>query len=98
MTDPSGTKANIDVPLNGPSVSVPAAGSDLVAQAGGVAQFPGTFNTGTATATLDAGHVVVTLDPKNAAGTDLGPITVQLTLDPATQDTTLAQVQVTSGN
>jgi hypothetical protein len=96
VTDPSGIKANIDVPLSGPSVAVPAAGADLVAQATGVAQFPGTFNTGTATATLDAGHVLVTLDPQNAAGTDLGAITVQLTLDPTTQDTTLAQVQVTS--
>jgi hypothetical protein len=39
-----------------------------------------------------------TLDPRNAAGADLGAITVALTLDPATQDITLAQVQVASGH
>lgn len=39
-----------------------------------------------------------TLDPHNAAGADLGAITVALTLDAATQDITLAQVQVASGN
>jgi hypothetical protein len=94
VTDPNGTKANIDVPLSGPSVAVPAAGSDLTAQATGVAQFPGTFDSGTATATLDADHVLVTLSPADANGKPLGTITVQLSLSPATQDTTLAQVQV----
>ncbi|HEX3785635.1 MAG TPA: DUF6801 domain-containing protein [Pseudonocardiaceae bacterium] len=98
VTDPAGTKANIDVPLSGSPVAVPAAGSDLTAQAAGVAEFPGTFDTGTATAALDAGHVFVTLDPRNAAGTDLGAITVGLSLAPDSQDTTLAQVQVVSGS
>ena len=98
VTDPNGTKANIDVPLSGPSVAVPAAGSDLTAQATGVAQFPGTFDTGTAIATLDADHVFITLTPQDASGNPLGTVTVQLTLDPATQDTTLANVQVGTGS
>lgn len=98
VTDPNGTKANIDVPLSGPSVAVPPAGSDLTAQATGVAQFPGTLDSGTASAVLDAGHVFITFTPKDASGNPLGTITVQLTLDPATQDTTLANVQVGSGS
>ena len=98
VTDPNGTKANIDVPLSGPTVAVPSAGSDLTAQATGVAQFPGTFDVGTATATLDANHVYISLVPQDANGNNLGTITVQLTLSPTTQDTTLAQVQVGSGN
>jgi hypothetical protein len=98
VTDPNGTKANIDVPLSGPSVAVPAAGSDLTAQASGVAQFPGSLDSGTASAVLDADHVFVTFTPKDASGNPLGTVTVQLTLDPATQDTTLANVQVGSGS
>jgi hypothetical protein len=98
VTDPNGTKANIDVPLSGSAVAVPSAGTDLTAQATGVAQFPGTFDTGTAIATLDAGHVFITLTPQDASGNPLGPVTVQLALDPATQDTTLANVQVGSGS
>ena len=98
VTDPNGTKANIDVPLSGPPVAVPSSGSDLTAQATGVAQFPGTFDTGTASAVLDADHVLITLTPKDAAGNPLGAVTVRLVLDPATQDTTLANVQVGSGS
>ncbi|HJP73227.1 MAG TPA: hypothetical protein VJ914_03100 [Pseudonocardiaceae bacterium] len=97
VTDPNGTKANIDVPLTGPAIAVPAAGSDLKAQATGVAQFPGTLDSGTATAVLNAGHVFITLVPSNASG-QLGAITVQLTLSPSSQDTTLASVQVGSGS
>jgi hypothetical protein len=98
VTDPNGTKANIDVPLSGPSVAVPAAGSDLTAQATGVAQFPGALDAGTASAVLDADHVFITLTPTDSSGNPLGTVTVQLTLDPAGQDTTLANVQVGSGS
>jgi hypothetical protein len=98
VTDPNGTKANIDVPLSGPSVAVPAAGTDLTAQANGVAEFPGTLDAGTATAVLDADHVFITLTPSDASGNQLGTVTVQLTLSPSSQDTTLATVQVGSGS
>jgi hypothetical protein len=100
LTDPNGTVAVVDALLTIPSTPTPPDGSDLTFSASGVVHFPGPFDTGTATVAIDPNHVTTTLDPKDANGNDtvLGTFTVPLTLSPATQNTTLGQVQIVSGS
>lgn len=98
LTDPNGTKTIVDAQLTIPSTPTPATGQDLKFTASGTLRFPGPFDTGTGTVAIDPGHVITTLDPKKADGSDtvLKTFAVTLNLDSTTppQDPTLGQVQV----
>jgi hypothetical protein len=98
VTDPNGTRANVDASVQGPAVAVAGSGKDTRATVTGTVGFPGTENTGTASAAIYPQHVVVTLTATTASGATVGPTSVNLALSPSTQDPTLGSIQVTSGS
>lgn len=96
VTDPNGTKANVDASASGSSIPVPASGQDIKTTVTGTVQFPGIEDSGTASAAIYPPHVVITLTGTTASGGTVGPTTIHPTLDPSTQDPTLGSVQVGS--
>lgn len=97
LTDSAGTVATVHVHLPVPSTPTPPPGERLKFTASGDVAFPAGHHAGAATVKLNPSTAATTLTPKDSAGnnTALGTFTVDLTLDPPDQDTTLGTVQVT---